>query len=96
MKYRQYEPDFYLTEYDIYLEHFGIDRRGNTAPFVDKTTYNEGIAWKRDLQKQHNTKLIETYSYYHQEGRLLKELERILKEENIVLSLSQSWKHYLH
>jgi len=66
---RQYQPDFYLTDYDIYLEHFGIDKNGNTAPFVPKIPYQEGMKWKRETHKHHNTKLIETYSYYQQEAR---------------------------
>lgn len=86
VEYRQYEPDFYLTEYDIYLEHFGVDRRGNTAPFVDKTNYQKGMEWKRELHKSYNTTLIETYSYFHQEGRLLQELENILQKENVEFS----------
>jgi DNA helicase-4 len=27
---RQYKPDFYLNDYGIYIEHFGIDENGNT------------------------------------------------------------------
>ena len=27
---RQYTPDFYLPEYNVYLEHFGIDKRRST------------------------------------------------------------------
>ena len=35
-KKRQYKPDFFLTESRIYLEHFGIDKNGETAPGIDK------------------------------------------------------------
>ena len=83
---RQYQPDFYLTDYNIYLEHFGIDKNGNTAPFVPKIPYLEGIKWKRETHKRHKTKLIETYSYYQQEGKLLQKLEDILIEQGVVLS----------
>ncbi len=34
-EHRQYKPDFYLLDYGIYIEHFGIDKFNNTAPFVD-------------------------------------------------------------
>lgn len=66
----QYQPDFYLPEYDIYIEHFGIDRYGKTPSFVDQLTYTQGIEWKRNLHRQHNTILIETYSYEMKEGTL--------------------------
>jgi len=81
--YRQYEPDFYLTEYEIYLEHFGIDRNGKTAPFVDQKSYSDGIEWKRELHEQYETHLIETYSWMRQEGHLLDSLEHILIENGV-------------
>lgn len=65
---RQYRPDFYLTDYGIYLEHFGVDRSGATAPFVDPATYHAGMQWKRALHTQHGTRLLETYSYERMEG----------------------------
>lgn len=34
-RHRPYCPDFYLPDSDIYIEHFGVDRHGNTAPHVN-------------------------------------------------------------
>ncbi len=65
---RQYRPDFFLTDYGIYLEHFGVDRSGATAPYVDRATYHAGIEWKRALHAQYGTRLLETYSYERMEG----------------------------
>ena len=69
-EYSQYKPDFYLSDYGIYLEHFGIDRKGNThftnnkeQNKIDSTKYNAGIKAKRNIHLRHKTKLIETYSY---------------------------------
>jgi DNA helicase IV len=84
-EYRQYQPDFYLTDYDIYLEHFGIDKNNKTAPFVNNEEYLKGMEWKRQIHEQHETTLIETYSYYQQQGRLLHKLEAILKEHEVQL-----------
>ena len=78
--YRQYQPDFYLPDYGIYLEHFGIDRNGNTAPFIDKEKYNEGIRWKRETHKRYETRLIESYHYEYIEGDLLRNLKENLKQ----------------
>ncbi|MDD4969909.1 MAG: UvrD-helicase domain-containing protein [Paludibacter sp.] len=83
--YRQYQPDFYLPDYGIYIEHFGIDEKGNTAPFVNKQEYNEGIIWKRELHKQHNTRLIETYSYEKHKGVLTSELASKLQAHGVEL-----------
>lgn len=76
---RDYQPDFRLTESGIYIEHFGVRRQkmadGNdrlvTAPFVDRDEYLAGMDWKRKIHAEHQTTLIETYSYERQEGRLL-------------------------
>lgn len=65
-----YRPDFFLTDYDIYLEHFGIDRVGNTRADIDKDKYNYEIKQKRDLHNSFNTKLIETYHYNWTEKNL--------------------------
>ena len=85
-KYKKtYQPDFYLSDYNIYIEHFGIteDYKVPWLPPVEETKYIEGIHWKRDLHKANNTKLIETYSYYNREGILLTELEKKLKKIGI-------------
>lgn len=76
---RDYQPDFRLTESGIYVEHFGVRRqkmadgseRLFTAPFVDRDEYLAGMEWKRQVHAEHETILIETYSYERQEGYLL-------------------------
>ena len=76
---RDYQPDFRLTESGIYIEHFGVRRqkmadgseRLVTAPFVDREKYLADMDWKRQVHAEHETTLIETYSYERQEGRLL-------------------------
>lgn len=80
MDYRQYQPDFYLPEYKIYIEHFGVDEEGNTAPYVDKKTYTEGMNWKRSIHNQYGTQLIETYSYETRKGGLVENLEKKLRK----------------
>ena len=37
-KHQQYRPDFYLPEYDIYLEHFALDRKGRPPENCGTTT----------------------------------------------------------
>ena len=82
---KAYHPDFYLTDYDIYLEHFGISKEG-TVPWLSKVEekkYLDGIRWKRTFHKKNKTTLIETYSYYQSEGILLKKLEEILLAKGV-------------
>ncbi|HCE2045977.1 TPA: UvrD-helicase domain-containing protein [Vibrio parahaemolyticus] len=79
-----YKPDFYLSEADIYLEHFGIDRNGNTRVDIDKIAYNNGIEKKRELHIECGTTLIETFHYEWCEGTLLSGLKEKLTELGIV------------
>ncbi len=88
----QYQPDFYLPDYKIYIEHFGIDRTGNVPEWFSsknglspKQCYNEGIKWKRETHQENSTTLIETYSYERSEGSLLKNLKKKLIAHNVNL-----------
>lgn len=84
---KAYHPDFYLTDYDIYLEHFGISKNW-TVPWLSKVEekkYLDGISWKKDFHKKNGTKLIETYSYYSSEGILLQKLEELLIANRVQL-----------
>ena len=82
---KAYRPDFYLPEYNIYLEHFGVDRNGN-LPWLSKIEeekYQQDMKWKRNFHKEKGTKLIETYSYYSYEGVLQEKLDEILKKNGV-------------
>lgn len=81
---RQYQPDFYLPDHGIYIEHFGVSRDGQVAPRVDRDRYLDGMTWKRQLHREHGTTLIETASRMHAEGVLLETLERKLRAHGIV------------
>jgi DNA helicase IV len=83
-----YQPDFYFPEYEIWHEHYGIDRNGNvpkwfTAKHPHKTgreTYHAGILWKEAIHQKYGTKLIKTYSYENKENTLLQNLKKRLEE----------------
>ncbi len=92
-EYSQYRPDFYLPDWDIYIEFFAINRHGLVPPFfaakkgkTPSQTYQESILWKRELHRQHNTKLIELYSYEKQEDTLLDSLEEQLIQAGVTLA----------
>ncbi|MCK5855554.1 MAG: UvrD-helicase domain-containing protein [Sulfurovaceae bacterium] len=81
---RQYKPDFYLPDYDIYIEHFGIDRNNNTAPYIDKDEYLEGIKWKIATHEEYETNLVQTFSYEFTENKLLILLKEKLLKNNVI------------
>ena len=80
-RYRQYEPDFYLTDYGIYIEHFALDRQGKAPPGWNG--YEEGVDWKRAQHTENQTKLVETHSWHNQEGVLLSQLATMLDGLNV-------------
>ena len=79
----RYQPDFYLTDYGIWLEHFGIDKKGNTAPYIDRQKYHSEMEWKRGIHTQYKTPLLETYSWQKSDGILTRKLNKLLKEAGV-------------
>ena len=80
----QYKPDFYLPDYDLWIEHFGIDEYGNTAPWVEKEKYTSEMEWKLDIHRKNKTLLVKTYSYeYKKEGGVPQALEEKLAQHGI-------------
>ena len=86
-EYGQYKPDFYLPDYNIYIEYFGIDREGNVPPYFRgkgnksaSEVYQNGIKWKRELHKKHGTRLVECYAYENFDGILLDNLKKALSD----------------
>lgn len=77
---RQYKPDFYLVDYNIYIEHFGINEAERT-PWLsefEEQEYLNGMKWKRNLHRENNTRLYETYSYQFSDGSIFERLKEDL------------------
>ena len=80
-EYRQYQPDFFLPDYDIYIEHYALDEWGR--PPRGWKGYKKRVAWHRRTHKKYGTKLVETYSWQHREGILLPKLRERLEREGV-------------
>ena len=74
-----------ILEPRVYIEHFALDSRGRTPPFIDRERYLAERAWKRDLHARHGTPLIETYSHQHRHDILHRTLANELSSHGIVL-----------
>lgn len=79
-----YRPDFHILDSTIYIEHFGIDRKGNTRPDIDKLAYNDSMRSKRNLHRELKTTLVETFHYDWIEGELEARLEKGLAAAGII------------
>ncbi|MCR5719064.1 MAG: UvrD-helicase domain-containing protein [Lachnospiraceae bacterium] len=97
----QYYPDFYLTDYGIYIEYFGINEKGEVPAYYSSNggkspteAYRDGMEWKRKCHKANNTLLIECYSYERSNGELLANLEEKLKKAGVkfkTLNYEEVW-----
>jgi DNA helicase-4 len=67
-----YGPDFYLPEYEVYIEHWGIDESGSIAPWFSWSSeeYREKMRWARQQFETVEYELVGTYEFEHDAGRL--------------------------
>ena len=92
-EYGQYNPDFYLPEYDIYIEYFGINKNGEVPSYFKGAngmtatqTYQASMKWKRETHSANDTVLIECYAYEKFDGVLLENLKEKLIEKDVKLT----------
>lgn len=89
-EYGQYHPDFYLPDYNIWIEYFGINRDGQVPSYFEakgnmtpSEAYKQGMDWKRELHRSNGTILVEVYAYEKFEEILLTNLAKKLEQHGI-------------
>lgn len=90
--YRQYNPDFTLTDYEIYHEHYGVDEKVRCTQYraEEEKRYLESVRWKDTIHGLYKTKYIKTYSHQVKSETLFEVLEKQLKELGVIFKpLSQ-------
>ena len=86
---KPYTPDFLICQNDkrIYIEHFALSQNGKNNMFnndqIEK--YKKAINDKVALHKEHNTKLIYTFSEYNDGRDILEHLREELIKNGIEL-----------
>jgi len=80
-QYRQYFPDFYYPDAQLYHEHFALNDKGE-AP-EDFKDYLRGVAWKRQIHAEKETSLVETTSHTLSTGEWMSVLEQALVERGV-------------
>ena len=84
---RQYTPDFYLEDYNIYLEHYGINKEGRAPQYTEEQeqSYLSGMEWKRNIHSFYKTTCLETFSYEFADGTIFDKLKTILENNGVEL-----------
>jgi DNA helicase IV len=92
-EYRDYQPDFFLPDYDLWIEHWACDRNGKVPHWFSSGNgadasrlYRQGMEWKRNQFKKHNQKLLESFHYQWVEGTLIQELRRQLEQNHVAMT----------
>ena len=80
---RQYRPDFYYPDVDVYHEHWALDANG--LPPEEFAGYLDGVTWKRQTHKANGTTLIETTMAQLWSGQLFTHLEAELTSRGVRL-----------
>ena len=87
---KKYQPDFYLTDYGIYLEHFAlnrsVDENGNNIFKEFFPGYLNNYYEKRKIHKNYKTKLIETYSQDIKDGNFQSNLKKQLIDNGVKIN----------
>lgn len=88
----QYYPDFYLPEYDIYIEYFGINKNGQVPSYFKDShgmtatqAYHATMKWKRETHRNNGTTMIESFAYEKLDGTLLENLKKKLINNSVKL-----------
>ncbi|WP_447936023.1 UvrD-helicase domain-containing protein [Stenotrophomonas lactitubi] len=80
---RQYRPDFYYPDAELYHEHFALDTDGQ--PPQHFANYADGVRWKREQHAARGTALVETTSFGLRSGEALHHLSERLGESRVEL-----------
>jgi len=65
-----FRPDFYLPEYDIFIEHWALNKNGEVPEWFSQTTqeYRTAMDLKKKWFSGHGKLLVETFAYEYDEG----------------------------
>lgn len=60
-----FRPDFYLPQFDVFIEHWGIDKDGRVPQWFSQSSeeYRDTMEKKKNWFNEHHRLLVETYSY---------------------------------
>lgn len=79
---KEYHPDFYLPDYDIYIEHWGLNRKMEVPDWftISSQEYQENRNWKLQQFETYQKTLIETWEYERLEANLIQNLKTKLQK----------------
>jgi DNA helicase-4 len=66
-----FRPDFGLPKYDLFIEHWALDEKGEVPEWFDQTTeaYREKMQFKKEWFARNSKLLVETYAFEYGETK---------------------------
>lgn len=82
-----YQPDFFLPEHGVYVEHWGVDENGDVPSWFTRTSqqYREEMEWKRAQFRKSSFRLVETYDHERRASALEEKLAERLRQAGVEL-----------
>lgn len=80
-----YKPDFYLIDYDLYWEHFGVNKNEDKPYYMGAGAqkYIDDMNFKRKRFAELGRPLIESFSWQFSDNKIYDYLDRILEKYHI-------------
>lgn len=78
---RQYRPDFFYPQANLWHEHYALNKNGKAPLFMQG--YEAGVSWKRELHQQNESLYIETTSAMFADGSIFDSLKAQLASHGI-------------
>ena len=62
-----FRPDFYLPKYDLFVEHWGLNEKGEVPEWFSQSTeeYKKSMEIKKKWFAEHDKLLVETFAHEH-------------------------------
>lgn len=80
---KEYHPDFYLPDYDIYIEHWGLNEKLQVPKWfsISSEEYKANRLWKLEQFEKYQKTLIETWEHERLKDLLIPNLKEKLIEK---------------
>ena len=90
---KEYHPDFYLPDFDIYIEHWGLDKNNKVPNWFEGENptekYLENKKWKLEQFKKYDKTLVESWDFERKEKNLIPKLMENLKKKSGNISFNK-------
>ncbi len=66
-----FRPDFYLPQYDLYIEHWALNKNGEVPEWFNQSSdeYKKSMDMKRTWFKAHNKLFVETFTHEYKKNK---------------------------